>query len=50
MELTDKEIKDLRTIYKNKFGEEISKEEAIEKGSNLVRLLKAVYETEDRRN
>ena len=44
MVLTEEEIKELQKLCKDKFGEEISKEDAIEQGINLMRLVEAVYE------
>lgn len=34
--LTDKEIKEYQKIYKKEFGEEISKQKALEDGQRLV--------------
>lgn len=41
--LTDKQITKFQEIYKNHFGEEISREDALEGGIKLVRLMKIVY-------
>ena len=41
--LTDKQITKFQEIYKNTFGEEISREDALEGGIKLVRLMKIVY-------
>ena len=41
--LSDKQIKKFQKIYKKEFNEEISRKEAFEKGSNLVRLVEIVY-------
>lgn len=40
--LTDEQITKFQTLYKNRFGKEISKEEALEKGVRLVRLIELV--------
>lgn len=40
--LTDQQIEQFRTLFKNRFGKEISKEEAHERGMKLVTLLKAI--------
>lgn len=37
--LTDEQIKKFQSIYKKRFGKEISKEEALESGTKLVSLL-----------
>lgn len=41
--LTDEQIKKFQVLYKNRFGREIGKDEAYEKGINLVRLVEVVY-------
>ncbi len=41
--LSDEQIKKFQAIYKNRFGTEISKEEAYEKGVKLVRLMELIY-------
>ncbi len=38
--LTDKQITEYRTLYKKHFGKNISKEEAMEQGENLVYFVK----------
>jgi hypothetical protein len=43
MRLTDENIASFQEIYKNKFGKEISREDAYEKASKLVRLMQIVY-------
>jgi hypothetical protein len=42
MQLTDQQIKDFQSLYKNHFGEEISREQALDKGKRLVWLVKSV--------
>lgn len=42
--LTDKQIEQFRILYKARFGKEITKAEAYERGIKLIALLKAVYE------
>ena len=41
--LTDKHIEQFRTLYKNRFGEELSRDEAYERGTQLITLVKAIY-------
>ena len=43
MVLSDKNIADFQAIYKARFGKEISREEAIEKGIKLLRIVELVY-------
>lgn len=43
MHISDEKIEEYRKIYKEQFGEEISKEEAREQGINLVNLMKLIY-------
>ncbi len=47
--LSDEQIKKFQNLYKNRFGKEISRKEAYEKGAKLVRLLELIYKpmTED---
>ena len=47
--LSDEQIKKFQTLYKNRFGKEISREEAYEKGAKLIRLVELIYRpmTED---
>jgi len=42
MKLTDKQIAEFIAIYKNKFGIELTKSEALEKGISLLNLIKAI--------
>jgi hypothetical protein len=44
MKLPDKKIIKLQEIYRKKYGEEISIEEAEKFGMYLVQLLRTVYE------
>lgn len=41
--ITDEQITKYQTLYKNRFGKEISKEEACEQGIKLIRLVELVY-------
>jgi len=41
--LSDEEITKFQTLYKNRFGKEISREEAYRQGTALVRLLEIIY-------
>lgn len=43
MILSDKNISDFQAIYKARFGKEISRQEAIEKGIKLLRLIEIIY-------
>lgn len=43
MKLTDEEIERFQTLYKARYNEEISKEEAIEISTRLLNLIKALY-------
>lgn len=45
MKLSKKAIEEFKEIYKNKYGEEISDEEAYEKGRRLIRLFKLIYQS-----
>lgn len=42
--LTDKEIADYQRLFKAEFGIELTKDQALEKGLRLVRLLRVVLE------
>ena len=42
--LSDEQIKQFQALYKNAFGKEISKEDALRKGTKLVRLFEIVYQ------
>ena len=41
--LSDEQITKFQTLYKNRFGKEISREEAYEKGAKLIRLVELIY-------
>lgn len=41
--LSDEQITKYRALYKNRFGKEISREEAYEKGAKLIRLVELIY-------
>jgi hypothetical protein len=43
MELTNEQIEKFQELYKQQFGEEISYEEAADRGLKLVRLVRLVY-------
>ena len=43
MHLKPEDVKEFMEIYKKKFGEEISYEEALESGMKLVNLMAIVY-------
>ena len=40
---TDEQIKKFQAIYKERFGKEISREDAYEQGVKLMRLMAVVY-------
>lgn len=40
--LKESQIEEFRALYKTRFGKEISKEEACERGTKLINLLKAI--------
>lgn len=42
--LTEEQVNKFQILYKNRFGKEISKKEALEKGTKLVRLMQIVYQ------
>lgn len=42
--LTDEQVSKFQTIYRNRFGKEISRADALEKGTKLVRLMQIVYQ------
>jgi len=41
--LSDEQIKKFQALYKNRFGKEISREEAFEQGAKLIRLVELIY-------
>jgi hypothetical protein len=41
---TDEQITKFQALYKNRFGREISREEAYDKGAKLIRLVRLVYQ------
>ncbi len=43
MQLTDKDIERFQALYKTHFNKDISRAEAVEKGTKLLTLMKAVY-------
>lgn len=43
MQLLDTDINNFQELYKMNFGMEISKEEALAKGTQLLNLMSAVY-------
>ncbi|HOX10365.1 MAG TPA: hypothetical protein P5323_00170 [Candidatus Moranbacteria bacterium] len=47
---TSEQIEKFQTIYKNRFGIEISRDEAFEKGVRLVRLVKLIYKPMTKQN
>ena len=49
MQLTDEKIAEFQVLYKQHFGIEISKAEALEKGIRLIRLLEIVLKHESKK-
>ncbi len=41
--LSHEQITNFQVLYKNRFGREISREEAYEKGAKLMRLVEIIY-------
>lgn len=41
--LSDEQIIKYQTLYKNRFGKEISREKAYEQGIKLIRLVELIY-------
>lgn len=41
--LSDEQIKKFQALYKEQFGEDISREEAYEQGIKLIRLFELIY-------
>jgi len=41
--LSDDQIRKFQLLWKNRFGKEISKEEAYEKGAKLLRLIELIF-------
>jgi len=41
--LSDKAIKEFQNIWKKEFGESISKDKAVERGTKLVNLFRVIY-------
>lgn len=41
--LSDEQITKFQTLYKTRFGKEISRDEAYEKGVKLLRLFEIIY-------
>lgn len=41
--LSTERITQFQTLYKNRFGKAISREEALEKGAKLIRLVEIIY-------
>ena len=41
--LSDEQITKYQTLYKNRYGKEIGREEAYERGAKLIRLVELIY-------
>jgi len=41
--LSNEQVEKFQLLWKNRFGKEISREEAYEKGAKLVRLIELIY-------
>lgn len=44
MQLTDEDIAEFQRLFKEHFGKEISKEEALDRGLRLIRYMKVVLQ------
>lgn len=42
--ISDDQIKSFQTLWRNRFGQDISRQEAYEKGVKLLRLVELTYE------
>ena len=42
--LNDAQVSKFQAIFRNRFGKEISRADALEKGTRLVRLMQIVYQ------
>lgn len=42
--LSDEQLTKYQTLYKNRYGKEISREEAYEQGAKLIRLVELIYQ------
>ena len=41
--LSDEQVTEFQTLYKNRFGKEIDRDEAYEQGAKLMRLVELIY-------
>jgi hypothetical protein len=41
--LSEEQIKEFQTIYKNYYGKEINRDEAYEQGAKLIQLIEIIY-------
>ncbi len=41
--LSDEQVTTFQTLYKNRYGKDLSREEACEKGIKLIRLIELTY-------
>jgi hypothetical protein len=41
--LSEEQIEKFRALYKNRFGKEISREDAYERGAKLIQLIELIY-------
>lgn len=41
--LSDKQITTYQALYKKRFGRELSREDALEQGTKLVRMMQLIY-------
>jgi hypothetical protein len=44
MQISDEQLKTFQDLYKKNFGDEISKENALDQGNKVVRLVETVLE------
>ena len=50
MQISDQKLEEFRTLYMAEFGVDLGREEALEAGITIVRLVKAVYEPSGNEN
>ncbi len=46
MQLSEKHISDFQKLYKKRFGKDISKKEALEKGLSVLKIVRRVIRNE----
>lgn len=46
-ELSDRQIEEFQKIYRERFGKDISREDAIEEGLSLIRFIALIIDKDD---